>query len=163
MATEKWIAGSGVGLTWTQIFNSGASLNSMAALSSVMDNADITNGTALDIYADLSIQLGSAAFAAPNKIDVFLYPLNGDGSTYGDGQVITTAGGSAKTPQPQYYVGSIVIPAATQAAEGMLQRIVMPPGTFRFVLQHNAAASGGAALASSGNAVQYRTYNRSVA
>ena len=159
MAVEKWTAGAGVGLTWTAIFGAGADLNSMANASSVMSSTgDIANDTALDIFADLSVQLGSATWASPSMISVFAYPLNGDGTTYGDNQ-LTAGTQAAKVPAPQFWVGNINFPNGAAAAFGTLERIIMPPGKFRFVIQNN----GGVAMAATGNAVQYRTYNRSVA
>ena len=156
MAAEKWIAGSGQGLTWGDAFST-ATLNSIASGNAILSDISITNGTALDIFADISIALGSAAFVAPNYIGIYLYPLNKDGSTYGDGRFGTSAAGP---PPSTYFVGAIGIVAATQAQEGSLTRIILPPGTFKFVL-HNG---GGVALAgSSGNTCQYRTYNRSIA
>jgi hypothetical protein len=81
MATEKWIGGSGVGFTWTACF-AGADINSLANGSSVQSShGDITNLSALDIFADLSIILGSVTTVAPNKLDFFIYPLLDDGST----------------------------------------------------------------------------------
>ena len=155
MATEKWVGGSGQGLTWGNAFT-GSTLNSIASGNAILSDLSITNGTSLDIFADLSINLASAAFAAPNFIGVYLYPLNADGSTYGDGRFGSSAAGP---PPATYYVGSIGLVAATQAQEGTLQRIIMPPGTFKFVLFNQ----GGIAFASSANTCQYRTYNRSVA
>jgi hypothetical protein len=110
----------------------------------------------LDIFADLSINLASAAFIAPNFVGVYLYPLNKDGSTYGDGRFAAAAAGP---PPGNYSVGSIGIVATTAAQEGTLTGIVMPPGSFKFVLWNE----GGVAWAASGNTCQYRTYNRSVA
>jgi hypothetical protein len=55
-------------------------------------------------------------------------------------------------------VGNIGIVAATQAQTGVLTRILMPPGSFKFVLYN----SGGVALASSGNNFYYRTYDRGI-
>ena len=155
MATEKWIAGSGQGLTWGDAFST-ATLNSIASGNAILSDISITNGTALDIFADVSIALGSAAFVAPNFIGIYLYPLNKDGSTYGDGRF----GSSASGPPPgNYLVGYIGIVAATQAQEGSYTRIVLPPGTFKFVFYNQ----GGVALAGSGNTCQYRTYNRAIA
>lgn len=155
MATEKWIAGSGQGLTWGDAFST-ATLNAIASGNAILSDISISNGTALDIFADLSIALGSAAFVAPNFIGVYLYPLNKDGTTYGDGRFGTSASGP---PPNNYSVGSIGLVAATQAQEGSLSRIILPPGTFKFVLYNQ----GGVALAATGNTCQYRTYNRSVA
>lgn len=160
MATEKWIAGSGVGFTWTSAFAAGdltvaSFLNGDSLLSSA---SDITNQTALDIFCDFSIALGSAIFAAPNYIGVYLYPLNQDGTTYGDG-AFTAGTVSTSVPSPTYYKGSIIIRATTAAQQGTLTGIIMPPGSFRFLIQNQS----GATLATSGNAYKYRTYNRSVA
>jgi hypothetical protein len=158
MATEKWVAGSGAGLTWTTAVNA-ADVNSLANGSSVLSSvADIANGTALDMFADISIALGSVTAAAPNFIGVYIYPLNEDGTTYGDGQ-LASGTGAAKIPSATAWVGNISFPTGAAAIVGTLSRIALPPGSFRFVLYNQA----GVTLASSGNTVKYRTYNRSVA
>jgi hypothetical protein len=158
MATEKWVAGSGQGLTWGTAVNA-ADVNSLANGSSVLSSvADIANGTSADMFADLSVQLGSMTAAAPATIGVYLYPLNSDGSTYGDNQ-LASGTGAAKIPAATYWVGSIMFPTGTATVKGTLTRIILPPGSFRFVLYNQA----GVALASSGNTVQYRTYNRAIA
>jgi hypothetical protein len=158
MATEKWIAGAGQGLSWGTAVNA-ADMNSMASGSAVLSSvSDIANGTALDMFADLSIQLGSITAATPDTIGVYIYPLNGDGSTYGDNQ-LASGTQAAKVPTAVYWVGNIMFPAGAATIKGTLSRIILPPGSFRFVLYNQA----GAALASSGNSCQYRTYNRSIA
>jgi hypothetical protein len=156
MATEKWVAGSGVGLTWTDAFST-ATLNSIASGNAILSDVAIANGgTTLDMFADLSVALASAAFAAPNFLGIYLYPLNKDGSTYGDGRFGTSAAGP---PGGIYTVGSIPLVAATQAQVGAVTGILIPPGTFKFLIYN----MGGIAFASSGNTCQYRTYNRQVA
>jgi hypothetical protein len=157
MATEKWISGSGQGLTWGNAFT-GTTLNSIASGNAIISDISITNGTALDMFADVSINLASLAAVAPNYVGVFLYPLNADASTYGDGR-FTGVGGAAGPPASTYWVGNIVVVAATQAQEGTTRGIILPPGTFKFLLYNQC----GAAFAASGNTCQYRTYNRSVA
>jgi hypothetical protein len=156
MATEKWIGGSGQGLTYGDAFAT-ANLNSLGSGNAIAGTT-IDNSTALDQFADISFNLGSAAFVAPNYIAVYLYPLNKDASTFGDGAVGTASPGSAVTPASTYYVGTIVIVAATQVQEGTLRGIVLPPGQFKFVLWNQ----GGVAWNASGNTCQYRTYNRAV-
>jgi hypothetical protein len=154
MATEKWIAGSGVGFTWTDLMTT--ELNSIASGNAILGGTAVSNQTALDLFADFSLVLASAAFVAPNYIGIYLYALNGDGSTYGDSRF----GSSAAGPPPgNYAVGNIGIVAATQAQTGTLLGVLMPPGTWKPVLYNQ----GGVALASSGNTLKYRTYNRSVA
>ncbi len=155
MATEKWIAGSGQGLTYGDAFST-ATLNSIASGNAILSDLQIDNSSALDIFADISIALASAAFASPNFIGFYLYPLNKDASTYGDGRFGTSASGP---PPSSYWVGNIGIVAGTQVQEGTLRGIILPPGKFKFVLYNQ----GGVAFAGSGNTCQYRTYNRSVA
>jgi hypothetical protein len=152
MATEKWV----IGTNWTDAFST-ATLNSIANGNAILSDLAIANGTALDLFLDLSIALASAAFVAPNYIGAYLYPLNKDGSTYGDGRFGSSAAGP---PPSQYFVGSIPLVAATQAQVGMVRGIILPPGSFKFVLYN----MGGVALAgSSGNTCQYRTFNRAIA
>ena len=156
MATEKWISGSGVGLTWTAAFST--EINSIVNTNAILSSVSIANGTPLDIFADISIALGSiTSGAGAPYIGFYLYPLNQDGSTYGDGRFGSSAAGP---PLSQYFVGAVpLIPSVTQAQEGAVTGIIMPPGTFKFV----AYNLSGATLAASSNTFSYRTYNRSVA
>ncbi len=154
MAVEKWIAGSGVGFTWTTLMST--ELNSIASGNAILGGTAVTNQTALDIFCDFSLVLASLAAVAPNFVGIYLYPLNDDGSTYGDGSFGTSAAGP---PPSNYSVGAIVIDAATKAQTGTLLRVVMPPGTWKPVLYNQC----GVALASSANTLKYRTYNRSIA
>ena len=156
MATEKWISGSGVGLTWTAAFST--EINSIVNTNAILSSVSIANGTPLDIFADIWIALGSiTSGAGAPYIGFYLYPLNQDGSTYGDGRFGSSAAGPTAS---QYFVGAVpLVPSVTQAQEGAVTGIIMPPGTFSFV----AYNLSGSTLASSGNAIKYRTYNRSVA
>lgn len=153
MATEKWIAGSGQGLTWGSLDT--ANLNSIASGNAILSGTSITNGTALDIFADVEVVLASLAVVAPNFVGVYLYPLNSDASTYGDGRFGTSAAGP---PPSTYWRGNIVMVAATQAQQGTFTGIILPPGTFKFVLYNQT----GVAFAASSNTLKYRTYNRSI-
>lgn len=155
MAVEKWIAGSGVGLTWTDFAST--ETNSIVNGNAILCATSITNGTALDIFADISYKAGgTATTAAPNYLAFYLYPLNNDASTYGDGRFGSSAAGP---PPSNYYVGSISFAAAASTTiAGVITGIILPPGTFKFVLYNQS----GATLATS-NVCRYRTYNRSVA
>lgn len=150
-ARERWKAGSGVGFTWTDAFST-ATLNSIASGNAILSDIAISNQTALDKYMDVSIALGSAVFAGVGaNISIHLYPLNKDGSTYGDGKFASSAAGPPAYPP----VAVIPLVVGTQAQTGASVGIVIPPGTFKLVFCNN----GGVALASSGNTCQYRTYN----
>jgi hypothetical protein len=154
MAVERWIAGSGVGFTWTTLMST--ELNSIAAGNAILGGTAVTNQTALDIFCDFSLVLASMTFLAPNFIGIYLYPLNDDASTYGDGRF----GSSAVGPPPSNYaVGSIGIVVGTQAQTGTLTRVVMPPGSWKPVLYNG----GGVALNAANNTLKYRSYNRAIA
>lgn len=155
MGTEKWVAGSGVGLTWSNAFS--AEINSVVNGNAVLSSISIANGTALDIFADLSFVAGGAiTSAAPNFLGFYLYPLNEDGTTYGDGRFGTAAAGP---PPGNYFVGSIGFAAAAGTTiAGVVRGIIIPPGTFSFAMY-----SGAGATLPSSNVCKYRTYNRSVA
>lgn len=155
MATERWIAGSGVGFTWTTIINSSdivAIPNQSSVLSSV---SDIANQTALDVYADLSFTMPSTTTAAPNKLDFYIFPLNSDGATYGDAQ-FSAGSQSTKTPSPSLWCGTFVLPVGTQVIDGAITGIVIPPGSFRFLMQNNSGVTLSSGI------VRYRTYDLQV-
>lgn len=156
MATEKWIAGSGVGLTWTSCFST--EVNSVVTGNAILSGASaITNGTALDLLCDISISLGSITTGAGLPyVGFYIYPLNQDGTTYGDGRFASSAAGP---PPTNYYAGAIPAPASTTGViTGMVRGVWLPTGTFKFVLYNNL----GATLAGSSNTISYRTYNRQV-
>ena len=155
MATEKWVAGAGQGLSWGSAFGTeinAAITNGNAIASSVV----ITNGTALDLFADLSWFSGATVTTvAPAFLAFYLYPLNNN-SVYGDGRFGSSAAGP---PPSNYYCGGFGFAAAASTTiNGALAGIVLPPGSFKFVVYNQA----GVALATT-NTCQYRTYNRSVA
>jgi hypothetical protein len=115
-----------------------------------------TNGTALDQFADISMvcTISSSAVAAGANMGLWIALLNEDNTTYGDNNFTTTP--SAATPV-WYPIASIPLFASTRTSLiGNATGIILPPGTFAFILQNNS----GFTLASSGNAVSMRTYNQ---
>lgn len=156
MATEKWIAGSGVGLTWTAAVTA-STLDSIVNGNAILSNTQIDNSSALDVFCDLSMAFGSITWAAPNYVGVYLYPLNADGSTYGDGRFGTSATG---VPPSGYFVGAIGCPVGAAVAEGTIRGIILPPGAFKFVFYNQSGATW---VGSGGNSAKYRTYNRAIA
>lgn len=148
---QKWVAGAGVGLTWTTAQGS-TDVDSITNTTVKASTTIIDNSSALDLYADLSISLGSITSGAGTPyFAVYLQPLNQDGTTYGDGVASGTT-----APAATYFVGTIMCPAsATAVITGTLRGIVIPPGSFRFTFQNMT----GATLAGSANVIKYRTYN----
>lgn len=156
MSTEKWIAGSGVGLTWTAAITASV-LNSIVNGNAILSDVQIDNTTAFDIFCDVSFIGGSITTVAPAYIGIYFYPLLDDNTSYGDGRFASSAAGP---PPGTYYRGSIILPVGTQAPKGALIGLVLPPGKGKFLLYNQA----GATLAGSGaNSLKYRTYDRQIA
>ena len=152
-----WAAGLGVGFTWTTAINS-ADMASMATANTVVSSVtDITNQTALDQFMDISASLviSSSTIAAGANLAFWIYALNEDGSTYGDGQ-FTNGTAAAKTPTfPPCALMPLVAAASQTALLGFVQGIIIPPGSFRLAIQNNSGFS----LTSGTQTVKYRTYN----
>lgn len=152
MATERWIAGSGQGLTFGTLDT--ATFNALVNGNALISATQIDNTTALDMFADVELVLASLAAVAPNYVGVYLYPLNSDASTYGDGRFGTTAAGP---PPSSYWVGNIISDASTSAKQGTLRGIILPPAKFKFLLYNQMGVTFGTT-----NNLKYRTYNRQV-
>jgi hypothetical protein len=161
LATEKWIAGSGQGLTWGGLF--GTEINTTIANgNAIKSSVAVTNGTALDIFMDISyLAGGTATTAAPNYLGFYLLPLGQDGSTYGDGNWASSTAVSVTNPLPgQNWVGNMTFfAAASTTIAGVITRIILPPGSFKALLYNGSGAS----LFNGTNTCKYRTYNRSIA
>ena len=154
-ASQVWKAGTLQGLTWgTAGFST--EVNSVVTGNCVLAASALNNSTALDQYFNISISFGSitTGSGAPS-INFYLYQLNQDGTTYGDGRFGTSAAGPPPSP---YFVGAIGFGAAVTAVlTGSVQPspILLPPGQFKLVMCN----STGATLAASSNTVSIRTYN----
>lgn len=154
--TEKLIAGA---VAWTSCF--GSELNSLASTNAVISTVQIDNSANLDMFMDVSFSLGSVITTGTPYMGLYWYPLNQDGSTYGDGRF-----GSSTTafPPQNYYIGFAGLPVGTQVLTGDFQLpgrrspIILPAGIGKLVMYNGA----GVALAGSANTVKYRTYNRQI-
>jgi hypothetical protein len=155
MSKTLWIAGAGVGLTWTSCF--GTEINSLASGSVAVSSVVIANGTALDQTADVSFSItGTTPSSGSPYIALYLMPLNQDGTTYGDGTTTGTA-----LPGSNYLVANVFLPLSLTSAAllGSVTGIVIPPGSFKFAV----ADQTGNSFAASGNAIKYRTYDTNLA
>jgi hypothetical protein len=158
-ARTAWTPGIGAGGSggWVTAIAS-ANMASLANGSSVMDPTDITNGTALDIFADISINLliASSTIVSGAGISVWIYMQNQD-NTYGDNKLTTS--GAAVSPSIVGSCGPFTMacfPGATQTTIiSNYSGIQLPFGTFRWAIQNNS----GFALTSGTQTVKYRTYN----
>lgn len=158
MATERWIGGSGQGLTFGACFST--EINSLAQGSAYLSAVSINNATTLDIFADISFQSGAAMTAAnaTGFLGFYLYPVGANSTTYGDGAF---ASGGAGPPPGQYWIGNIGftgVSSGTTIVYGVLPRVILPPGQFAFVLWNQTGGT-----LPTNNVCDYRTYNRSIA
>lgn len=154
-----WVAGLlNSGLSWTSFFNA-ADLNSMPNGDSVLSSVTaIANGSSLDQFFDVSFELtiASSTIAVGANLAMWLFPLNGDGTTYGDNSL--TAGSQAAITPGLY--PKLIMPLRAATGQTKLygtnnEPLVMPPGSWLPVLQNNS----GFTLSSSGNAGYFRSYN----
>lgn len=125
-------------------------LNSLASGSFALASTATDNTTALDTDGWISVKLPSASTGTGSPtLDVYLLPLNGDGTTYGDG---TASGTSA--PSAAYYIGSITFLQSLSSVTltGSIKIPTdIPPTTFKLGVVNNT----GNALAASGNLVYF--------
>jgi hypothetical protein len=98
----------------------------------------------------------SSAIAAGAYLGLYLFALQNDGATYGDGSL--TAGTPAAIVPPFAPAGAIPLRVASYTLlAGMVQGIVIPPGSFRFALLNECGFTFSATAGN--NVVKYRTYN----
>lgn len=157
-----WVAGNGQGLsawsTRTVAFGT-ADLTSLADGKAVLSSAsDIANGTNLDQYMDISVEItvASSTPRAGGYIGLWLAMLLADGTTYGDGQL--TAGTSATYIPPWQPLALIPLTAqAMTLMAGQATGLLIPPQSFRLICYNftNVVFSGTAA----NNVVSFKTYN----
>jgi hypothetical protein len=156
----SWVAGAGVGLSWSATgAPTGTEMASLASGSAIFGASTVANGTNLDIYADISVELtiGSATPAAGSYLGLYLARLNQDGTTYGDGSYVL---GTQKALLPPWQPIGIIPLQSTNATTllcGAVQGIIIPPDTFAFGIYNG---SGITFSATAGNNVfKSKTYN----
>lgn len=155
--STRWIAGGLQGLTYGAAGFTATDFNSLAAGSVVVAGTSLANGTALDLYADVSFVItpnATAAAGSNNYFSLYILPLNQDGTTYGDG----IANGTV-APQASYLVGSCGVAASATPMKGTVRGVVLPPGTFKFALVNNTTV---AMHATSAATVSYRSYGENL-
>jgi hypothetical protein len=139
-------------LGWTTIMTT--ELGGLATGNMAIGNTAVANNTALDILCDISFVSGAAVTGTGQPyVGIYLYPLNADGSTYGDGQ---TSG--AVVPGSNYWVGNISGVAAGQKQTGTLWGVRMPPGVWKPVV-YNALGNSLTANSTAPNILAFRPYN----
>jgi hypothetical protein len=146
--------------SWTDAF-AAADFNALANGSGLLSTATaVSNGSSLDLYADLSWICVTSTFTptAGGHLAFYLLPLLHDGSSYPSATSSATAAAQA---QITYLVGTIALGASAQSHKGIITGIRIPPGTFKWYMVNRS----GAALPSSSTNMtcQYRLSSETVA
>ena len=146
-----WTAGLGVGYTWTAIAYAASAFNSLAAGSGVVNNTDITNQTAQDLFMDVSfIATANATPSAGDHMDLYMMYLAADGTTYGDG---TASGSTAPSVSLLKQAFNVRLNTALVCH---YEGIIIRPGTFRLAMWNKMTPTLAASPAVTWS---YRTYN----
>lgn len=116
-------------------------LDSLSDGSSTTASSAVDNTTALNLFADFSLMLGSINPSGAPYLECRMLELAGDGSTYDN----NTAGS---------FVGSFVVTTGSSAKVATLKRVLITLGQFKIIVVNRTGVS----LASSANALYYRTY-----
>lgn len=152
-AVEKWVNGATAG-TWTPACST--EVDSLPTLDAVLCADIVSNNSNLDLVMDVSVVLGSVTTGAGSPyVGIYIYPLNQDGSTYGDGQFGSQVAGP---PSASYLACNIPAPASTGAPIVGSCMTAIPPINFKIVLYNGLLVN----MASSGNTIKYQTFNRQV-
>lgn len=158
MSTIKLVAGAQNAFTACMT----TELNALANGNAIMATNAIANDTNADLEAEFSFTTGASITpTAGGFMGLFLYPLNGDGSTYGDGRFGSSAAGP---PPANYYAGFCGLPAAAGVQTGMFSipfapfRLTLPRGAFKPVFYNGS----GAAMSLGNNILYFRSTNRTV-
>lgn len=158
----SWVAGNGVGLTWTTAFTSTDFTGSQPTNGqTLLSTTTIANGsTNLDQYMHLSVEqsISSSTIAAGANFTIWLCALKAGGSNYWPPLTAGTAG----SPVPPW-APAVVIPLYAAASQTTLvgstadlgPPIVIPPCSFRLIMQNNC----GFTLTSSTQTWDYITFN----
>lgn len=112
MPTIKLVAGATS--TFTSLMST--DLNTLVTGNAVLGSNSVANATNHDIYAEFSFTTGGSITPTGSPfVALYLYPLNGDTTTYGDGRFGTSAAG----PPPSSYLRGVAgIPAAAGTQTG---------------------------------------------
>jgi hypothetical protein len=141
--TAKWATPSAAVTVLSTELN-GLANNTASAASSA-----IANQTNLDVYADVELSLASLSPISPNYCNLYILEAV-DGTNY------PSATATVLRNQPSHLWCSFLLDTTAATAQRVVVRAVMlPPGTFKLVLDNQA----GAALNASGNTVKIITYN----
>lgn len=154
---EKLIAGAVS--SWTSAMTT--ELDSLASGNAIRGSTAVDNSANLDLWAEFAFDGGGSITPTGSPyFALYLYPKNGDATTFGDNRFGSAAAGP---PPSNYFAGFCGLPAAAGTQHGTFSMPGSPERTFVRMpfgiwipVFHNGC---GVTLSSSGNTVKYRTAN----
>lgn len=158
MASIAKLAYGATTSSWTSAGFTASDFNSRANGSVVVATSTLDNDSGLDLEAEVSFsfEVGGTTTTA-SRFDLYILPLNQDGTTLGDGAATGTT-----IPAATYWMTSAVVKTGVtsgNAVTGTFPRVPLPAADFRFAIVNN---TGSALDATAAAAVQYRTVNRNL-
>ena len=144
--------------SWTTAGFTASDFNSRANGSVVVATTALDNDSNLDLETEVSFsfEVGGTTTTA-SRLDLYILPLNQDGTTYGDGAATGTT-----IPAGTYWVTSCLVKTGVtsgSAVTGTFPRVQLPAADFKFAIVNNTGAALDSTAAA---AVQYRTVNRNL-
>jgi hypothetical protein len=134
------LAYGSTGSTWTTGGFTASDFNSRANGSVVVAATAIDQDTSLDLDGEFSfsVEVGGTT-TATSRLDLYILPLNQDGTTYGDGVATGTT-----APAGSYWVASCIVrPGVTSgnAVVGTFPRYPLPGADFKYAIVNNLGAA----------------------
>ena len=124
-------------------------LNALADNAASAASSAIANQTNLDTYADIELVLAALSPAAPNYITLYILEAI-DGTNY------PSATAAVLRNQPSQILCTFPLDTTAGTAQRIVVRnVLLPPGSFKVVLDNHAGVALGATL----NTVKMITYN----
>jgi hypothetical protein len=119
-------------------------LNSLANNTASAASSSIDNTTALELYADFELVLGTQTARTSGASVQVWFAVSLDGTNFADVSISSAE-----------YAGSFSLPLTTAAVRAVIRDVAIPPGLFQ-VFIYNASTQ---ALNASGNTLKYRTHS----
>ncbi len=159
----SWTPGNGAGSSWTTAINS-SDMASMTTGKTVLSTvADIANWTNLDQFIQISwsLVIASSTTTAASILSFYLYYLNQDGTTYGDGQLTAGTAATITSSVLPCFTWNIPALAGTTTMVGNSMGggpILVSPGSFRLAILQGS----GFTLTAGTQTVKIETFNQNL-
>lgn len=124
-------------------------LNALANNTASAASSAIANQTNLDIYTDWELNLASLSPVAPAYVDVYIMEAV-DGTNYP-----APSGADMRQQSTQRLFTVALSTTAATAQRIAVRNVVIPPGTFKIILDNQA----GVALGATGNTLKMNPYD----